>query len=114
MAADKKVMECDLDNIPDSLIDDLPPALVRKLLRRMKAQRVSERDKEESDKDEEDSEKERKKLVDLHKEKKGSPPDMPVEEDDLPEGMYSADESDDDSSVVDSGDSKVGKGSRKA
>lgn len=108
MAADKKQIDLDID------IDDLPPALVRKLLRRMVAKRLSDKDPEEAEKDEEDSEKERKKLADLHKEKKGTPPKMPVEEDDLPEGMYEAGKDGEDSSVVDSGDSKVGKGSRKA
>lgn len=114
MAAAKKSTDCDIDSIPEELIDDLPPAVVRKLLRRLKAQRVSDRDQEDADEDEKRSEKERKKLVDLHQEKKGAPPEMKADEDDLPEGMYAADEEDEDSSAVDSGDSAVGKGSRKA
>ena len=62
-------------------LEDIPAPLLRKLLRRMAAKRVSERTKDDED---ESAEEDRKKLSEMHEEKKGSSPKVPVSKDDLP------------------------------
>lgn len=83
-------MDAELD------IDDLPPKVLRKMLRQMMAKKnkkPGERDEEEEDKADE----EREALSDLHAEGRGKPPEIPVTDDDLPESLRGdSDEKDED------------------
>lgn len=91
MAKDKALADLD-DNDVEDYIDKASVSSLRRMVRRLRAKRLSERDPEEMEKDEEESEKERNKLADMHEEKKGAAPKLPVEDDDLPEEL--ADEED--------------------
>lgn len=82
-------MPADLD------LEDLPPKALRKLIRQM----LSKGCKAPSSATDEDTDKvddERQKLSDMHAERKGKPPEIPVSEDDLPFEMDEQDESEDD------------------
>lgn len=65
-------------------LEDLPPRVVRKMLRALMAKGVNVSE-EESEEDVDKSEEEREELSALHEEGKGESPKVPVEEDDLPE-----------------------------
>jgi hypothetical protein len=73
-------------------LDTMRVPELRAMIRKMRAQRLSDRNPEEVRKDEEKAEAERKKLSDLHEEKKGAAPKIPVEDDDLPEVLAGDDE----------------------
>ena len=73
-------------------LDDMPPKVLRKMIRQLMGQRLSDRDPEDLKKQDEENEKERKKLSNLHEEQKGAAPKTPVEKDDLPEGLDDVDE----------------------
>lgn len=66
-------------------IDSLPAPVLRKIIRSMSAKRLSDRDPDDVKRADEDAEEERKKLSDLHAEKKGRGKSPDVEKDDLPE-----------------------------
>lgn len=83
----------DKDNEPGGEPEDMTRAALIKWVRRLKAKRLADRDEEEAEKDMEESEKERNKLADLHAETKGKPAETEVEND-LPEGIAEAVESD--------------------
>jgi hypothetical protein len=61
-------------------IEDLPPKTLRKMLRALMLKAKGKPSKEGAD----EADEERQKLADLHAEKKGKPPEIPVEKDDLP------------------------------
>jgi hypothetical protein len=66
-------------------IDSLPAPVLRKIIRALSAKRLSDRDPEDVKRADDDAEEERKKLSDLHAEKKGRGKSPSVEKDDLPE-----------------------------
>lgn len=70
-------------------IDDLPPKVLRKMLRQMMAKKGKSRSEiekiEGSEEDEADDE--RQALADLHAEHKGKGPEIPVTDEDLPESL---------------------------
>lgn len=70
-------------------IDDLPPKVLRKMLRQMMAKKGKSRSEiekiEGSEEDKADDE--RQALADLHAEHKGKGPEIPVTDDDLPESL---------------------------
>jgi hypothetical protein len=73
-------------------LDDMPPKVLRKMIRQLMGQRLSDRDPEDLKKQDEKNETERKKLPNLHEEQRGAAPKTPVEKDDLPEGLDDIDE----------------------
>lgn len=77
----------DLADFADKLDDDdlgkLPASVLKKMVRALKAKRLADREADEAG--EEKAEEEREKLSDLHEEKKGSPPKVPVSKEDLPD-----------------------------
>jgi hypothetical protein len=81
-------MDAELD------IDDLPPKVLRKMLRQLMAKKGKPRS-EQGEKAEDDAEKEREDLADLHAEHKGKGPDIPVTDDDLPEALKGQDDDED-------------------
>lgn len=97
MAKDANLSELD-DNDVEDYIDKASVSSLRRMVRRLRAKRLSERDPEEMAKDEEESEKERNKLADMHEEKKGAVPKLPVEDDDLPEELGEEDDEDEEAS----------------
>ena len=70
---------------------DLSRAALERLVMKYRAKRLSDRNPADVAEDEEKAESERKKLSDLHSEKKGEAPTPQVEEDDLPEGLADLD-----------------------
>jgi hypothetical protein len=78
-------MDAELD------IDDLPPKVLRKMLRQLMAKKGKPRS-EQGEEAEDAAEKEREDLADLHAEHKGKGPDIPVTDDDLPEALKSEDD----------------------
>jgi hypothetical protein len=74
-----------MDKMPrlDIDIDDLPPKVVRKMLRQALSRREQEDD--EKEKDVEKSDKDRDDLSRLHEEGNGKAPELPVLKDDLPD-----------------------------
>lgn len=81
-------MDAELD------IDDLPPKVLRKMLRQLMAKKGKPRS-EQGEEAEDAAEKEREDLADLHAEHKGKGPDIPVTDDDLPEALKSDDDDED-------------------
>lgn len=75
-------MDAELD------IDDLPPKVLRKMLRQLMAKKGKPRS-EQGEEAEDKAEEEREDLADLHAEHKGKGPDIPVTDDDLPESLKS-------------------------
>lgn len=73
-------MDAELD------IDDLPPKVLRKMLRQLMAKKNKPRS-EQGDDEEEKAEEEREDLADLHEEHTGKGPDIPVTDEDLPESL---------------------------
>lgn len=67
-------------------LDDLPPKMLRKMLRQMMAKK-SKKPGEIDDEDADKADDEREALSDLHASGKGKPPEIPVTEDDLPESL---------------------------
>jgi hypothetical protein len=68
-------------------LEDFPPSVqakvLKKLVRRLMAKRLSERDPEEQEKDQKEVEKRREELSNLHEEKRGAAPKVAVTKDDL-------------------------------
>jgi hypothetical protein len=81
-------MDAELD------IDDLPPKVLRKMLRQLMAKKGKPRS-EQGEEAEDAAEKEREDLADLHAEHKGKGPDIPVTDDDLPEALKDDDDDED-------------------
>ena len=75
-------------------IDELTPAQLRKVIRRLMAKGVEKG--EDSDKEVEKSEEEREKLSKLREESNGKGPSPKVEKDDLPEELRESDDADED------------------
>jgi hypothetical protein len=73
-------------------LDDMPPKVLRKMIRQLMGQGLSDRDPEDLKKQDDENEKERKKLSNLHEEQKGNAPKTLVEKDDLPEGLDDVDD----------------------
>lgn len=71
-------------------LDDLTPAQLRKLIKKMMARGLSKKD--DDDKDLEKAEEEREKLSKLREESNGKGPSPDVEKDDLPEGLRDDDD----------------------
>lgn len=67
-------------------LEDLPPKALRKMVRALLTRGSKPSDEEKEDEDEK-ADKERQDLADLHAEGSGSPPEIPVLDDDLPEGV---------------------------
>lgn len=82
-------MPADLD------LEDLPPKALRKLIRQMLAKGCKV---EPTDEDTDKLDDERQKLSDMHSERKGKPPEIPVSEDDLPFEMDESEGDEDDAS----------------
>lgn len=82
-------------------IEDLPRKELLKMIRKMKAGRVSSTE-EEKEEDIKKSEEEREKLSKLREEKKGKAESPKVEKDDLPEGFGKKKEDDEDKDEDDS------------
>ena len=82
-------------------LEDLPPKALRKLIRQMLAKGCSPPSDEDTDKADE----ERQQLSDMHAERKGKPPEIPVTDEDLPFETDDSDSEDDDS---ESGEEKAG------
>ena len=76
-------------------IDELTPAQLRKLLRRVMAKGLS-RSKEEKDEDIEKAEEEREKLSKMREESNGKGPSPKVKKEDLPSGLSSDDDEEED------------------
>jgi len=74
-------------------IDELTPAQLRKVIRRLMAKGLDKG--EDSDKEVEKSEEEREKLSKLREESNGKGPSPKVEKDDLPEELRESDEDED-------------------
>lgn len=85
----------DLAELADKLDDDdvakLPASVLKKMVRALRAKRLSER--EASEAEDKQSEEEREKLASLHEEQKGKSPKVPVSKDDLPDVLVDDDES---------------------
>jgi hypothetical protein len=83
----------DLADFADKLDDDdlgkLPASVLKKMVRALKAKRLADREADEAG--DAKAEEEREKLSDLHEEKKGSSPKVPVRKDDLPEELEDED-----------------------
>lgn len=94
-------MDAELD------IDDLPPKVLRKMLRQLLAKNGKPRS-EQGDDAEDAAEKEREDLADLHAEHKGKGPEIPVTDEDLPE-IPKSDDDDEDSESEDAPAKKRGK-----
>ena len=82
-------------------IEDLPRKELLKMIRKLKAGRVSSTE-EEKEEEIRKSEEEREKLSKLREEKKGKADSPKVEEDDLPEGFGKKKEDDEDKDEDDS------------
>lgn len=67
-------------------IDDLPPKVLRKMLRQLMKKNGKPRS-EMGEEEEDKADDEREALADLHAEHKGKGPDIPVTDDDLPESL---------------------------
>lgn len=91
-------MPADLD------LEDLPPKALRKLIRQMLAKGCKV---QPDDKDTDKLDDERQKLSDMHAERKGKPPEIPVTEDDMPFEMDSSEDSEDDSDASEGSDGPV-------
>ena len=77
-------------------LEELPPKVLRKMIRRLKARRLSDRDEEEEEEILAKHEKDRKELAELHEEGHGAPPEVPVEDEDLPESLSGDEEEEED------------------
>lgn len=66
-------------------LDDLPPKVLRKMLRQMMGKEA--KSEEDNEKEIEKADKEREDLADLHAQSRGGAPEIPVTKDDLPEHM---------------------------
>lgn len=97
MAANRPDLD---DDDVDEYIDKASVSKLRKMVRRLRAQRLSERDSEDLEKESEESEKERNKLADLHEEGKGSTPKQEVTDEDLPFDLGEGEESEDEDSSM--------------
>lgn len=75
-------------------IDDLPPKVLRKMLRQMMAKKGKPRSEQGSD-EEDKADDEREALADLHAEHKGKGPEIPVTDEDLPESLRGDSEEED-------------------
>jgi hypothetical protein len=78
------------ERLDDDDISKLPASVLKKLVRALKAKRLSDRTPEESGEDK--AEEEREKLSSLHEEQKGEAPKVPVKKDDLPEELQADDD----------------------
>jgi hypothetical protein len=87
---------------------DLSRAALERLVMKYRAKRLSDRNPADVEADEE-----RKKLSDLHSEKKGDAPTPEVEDDDLPEVLSDSD-SDEDSELEEEADKKAKKAAKKS
>lgn len=72
-----------LDDFDNKNLEDYPPKLLRKMVRQLLAER-SRKPGQTDDEEAEAAEEEREKLADLHAEKKGAVPSVPVTSNDLP------------------------------
>mgnify|MGYP006270703123 CR=1 FL=1 len=79
----------------DSDLDYIPAPKLRAMIRKLRSQRLSDRDPEQVEKDDASAEEERTKLADLHEEKKGASPKVAVTDDDFPEDMKESCDCDD-------------------
>lgn len=85
------------DDLPLELeekdLEHLPPKVLRMMIRKLKAKRLSERDPKDTEKEQEDAEAEREKLSKAHEDAKGAAPKVMVQDDDLPEELSESDDS---------------------
>ena len=72
------------DNDVEDYIDKASVSALRRMVRRLRSKKLSERDAEDLEQEDAESEKERNKLADLHEEKKGPAPKQEVTDEDLP------------------------------
>lgn len=72
-------MDAELD------LDDLPPKVLRKMLRQMIGKKG--KSDEEKDKEIDKADKEREDLASMHAQSRGGAPEIPVTKDDIPEHM---------------------------
>jgi len=86
-------MKVDDDEEAGLDLDDLTPAQLRKLIKKMMARGL--RKKEDDDKELEKAEEEREKLSKLREESNGKGPSPKVKEDDMPEGLRDDEEDED-------------------
>lgn len=75
-------MDAELD------LDDLPPKVLRKMLRQMIGKKG--KSDEEKDKEIDKADKEREDLAAMHAQSRGGAPEIPVTKDDIPEHMREA------------------------
>jgi hypothetical protein len=85
-----KSMPLELD---EEQLDHLPAKVLRMMIRKLRAKRLSDRDPKDTEKEQEEAESEREKLSKAHEDAKGAAPKVPVMEDDLPEELSESDDS---------------------
>jgi hypothetical protein len=98
MALNKGEPDLD-DNDVEDYIDKASVSSLRRMVRRLRAKRLSDRDSADIEQDEKDAESERNKLADLHEEKKGPAPKQEVSDEDLPFELGEEGEEEDSSSM---------------
>jgi hypothetical protein len=83
-------MDAELD------LDDLPPKVLRKMLRQMMGKTPKKGEEDANGKAIEKADEEREALADMHSKSRGAAPEIPVTKEDLPEEMRDQLEEEDD------------------